>query len=286
MEEETSQNPSPEPPSLPSTPTPTPPTYATIVSAYYEIPSKYPKEFYYPNIQRFLQSIRTPMVFFCDASNVPLFLSWRGDLPCVFVSLSQSEFYAYKVYGYDFWAKQCEIDTEKYHTPELSALWFEKKVFVKRAIQLNPYRTDYFFWCDAGCVRSDAWSPLIRTFGQNIASMEPGKLYFQKIHSIDAPPGMTPLYEFPEYGIAGAIYGAHKDMWDWFIEAYCHMVWTYVQNNKCANMDQYIMASLAVLHPDKIVCIDKNTMPWICVCPDIWFFFLWHYSKLYTHHLE
>jgi hypothetical protein len=95
MEEETSQNPNPETLSPPSPPPPTPPpTYATIVSAYYEIPSKYPKEFYYPNIQRFLQSIHTPMVFFCDASNVPLFLSWRGDLPCVFVSLPQSEFYA------------------------------------------------------------------------------------------------------------------------------------------------------------------------------------------------
>lgn len=259
---------------------------ATIVSAYYDIPSKRPKDYYYQHIQRFLQSIQTPMVFFCDASNVPLFLSWRGDLPCVFVSLPQTNFHAYKLYGYDFWKRQCQIDPETYHTPELAALWYEKKIFVRQAINLNPYKTDYFLWCDAGCVRTEAWNPLIHTFGQNITMMEPGKLYFQKIHDLGAPPGMTPLYSFPEYAIAGAIYGGHKDMWDWFIEAYCHMIWTYVQNEKCVNMDQYIMASIAVLHSDKIVCIDKNTMPWICVCPDIWFFFLWHFSKLYTHHLE
>jgi hypothetical protein len=52
------------------------------------------------------------------------------------------------------------------HSPELYAIWYEKKEFVKRTIETNPFSSDKFIWCDAGCLRYPQWTPNVYNFGQ------------------------------------------------------------------------------------------------------------------------
>jgi hypothetical protein len=80
-----------------------------------------------------------------------------------------------RTYGFGFFRDQCAVDPEKYHTPVLAAVWYEKKEFVKRAIEMVRLnrREDVvdrvpFIWCDAGCVRTDAWLPKVRSFGTGL----------------------------------------------------------------------------------------------------------------------
>ena len=103
-----------------------------IVSAYYRIPSKQPHEFYIPHIKRFLSGIKNFIIFFTEPELVEEFSKIRGNLPIQFVT-------DHDIFGKrnrTFWEKQCQLDCEKYHTPELGAIWYNKKEFVLRTIEI------------------------------------------------------------------------------------------------------------------------------------------------------
>jgi hypothetical protein len=52
------------------------------------------------------------------------------------------------------WNKTFELEKmpEK-HSPQLYAVWAQKQDFVMRAMKLDPFRSNYFVWMDAGLVR-------------------------------------------------------------------------------------------------------------------------------------
>lgn len=271
----------------------------TIVSSYYKIPSKKNHEFYISPVKRFLGHIQTPIVFFTTEDLVEELQSYRSGLPITFVILPLDEFVAFQRYGKQFWINQCAMDVEKYHTPELCALWYEKRFFVKRAIEKNPFQSNYFIWCDAGCARKDDWIPYLKTFGQNTRTFSQTHLQFQQIYPMHTSFGTTIqtyaantkhqpvetkhpyplfLFMFPHMSIAGAIIGGTPDSWSWYYDAYDWMVFQYVHHKICVNMDQNIMHSLACNFPDKIECINFEIQPYALQCPDRWFFFLMHYS--------
>ena len=80
------------------------------------------------------------------------------------ISLEFDKLEAFQKYGKNFWISQKEKDFEEYHTHELYAIWYEKKEFVKKAIELNPFQTNKFVWCDAGICRNEDWKNSIKTF--------------------------------------------------------------------------------------------------------------------------
>jgi hypothetical protein len=56
----------------------------------------------------------------------------------------------------DYWNHCHNIDRENsYHSVELYMLWNEKTYFVKRAMEKNPFNSEWFFWSDIGCCRND-----------------------------------------------------------------------------------------------------------------------------------
>ena len=83
-----------------------------------------------------------------------------------------SDAMAFKRYGYKFWKDQVDLDqeyrdtekTEKTHTPELYAIWYEKKEFVLKAIELNPFNHSKFLWADAGGFRLPQWYSQLQNF--------------------------------------------------------------------------------------------------------------------------
>jgi hypothetical protein len=204
---------------------------AVIVSAYYRIPSKQPHEFYVPHIKRFLSGVKSFILFFTEPELVEEFSILRGDLPIQFVT----EFDIFKKRNRTFWEKQCEIDVEKYHTPELGAIWFNKKEFVLRATEIIGRDCPYI-WCDAGCVR---YEQDISEFGTRNA-IPPGKLLLQTFCEIPN----DKFFRFPFIGIAGAIMAGYPEAWKRMSILYDVMIDTYTEHGVCCNMDQYILASI------------------------------------------
>src|SRR3989338_7400124 len=124
----------------------------TVVSAYYQIPSKFQPEIYMNWIHNFIQ-IPCDLVFFSEGQNLEKIKSMTTRKNVIFIDLKFTDTYFQKAKYRIIWKKHKKMDHESYHTPELYSIWHEKTKFVLRAIKLNPFKSDKFLWVDAGCFR-------------------------------------------------------------------------------------------------------------------------------------
>jgi hypothetical protein len=244
-----------------------------IVSCYFDIPSKKSHEFYKPHLSRFLGLVESPIVFFTTPDLKNWIQSMRpSHLPIHFMLYdSIYEIDMFKKYGLDFWKGQCAIDPEKYHTPELGALWANKKDFVLRAIEDTKLDEPYI-WADAGSQRGDHWCVSLPTFGRNLKWVPRDKIIVQlmepKVPEKD-------FFRWPDIYVAGAIMAAYKDVWVKYKEEYEKTLDEYVRAGVCANMDQYVMASTLLRCPGLIQGVYDD-----CLHPiiDRWYSFLKYLS--------
>jgi hypothetical protein len=237
---------------------------STIVTAYYQIPSKASHETYLGWALNFLKNIENNIVFFTTEDLIDNFKTIRTQ-NIIYEVLPFSELEAVKKYGYDFWQKHKNIDPETYHTPELGMIWYEKKEFVLRAIEKNYFNTDVFIWCDAGCMRSNSLFPKINTFGKNLSIINKDKLNIQII----APVQNKAFYKHPDICMAGAIIVGNHKSWLDYKNRYDEMLVCYNNENVCAISDQYVTISIFNKYPDlfNIIYPQKQYI-------DVWFFLL------------
>ena len=234
-----------------------------IVSAYYKIPSKQPHSFYVPHLQRWFRSVRAPVIFFTSADVQAEIESWGYPLTHVrFIVLPFEELNAWSL-GREFWDRQKVRDPERYHTPELGAVWYEKKEFVRRAMDLVP-EASIFIWCDAGCIRNERSAAAARDFGTRHRIVD-DLLHIQ--YSFPAP--TQSRYRFPYRCIAGALMAGTRVAWRLHTKYYDAILKQYDQDEVPAIMDQYIIKSCIDAHPEAYA---HDTPP---PGTDPWFFFLW-----------
>lgn len=238
-----------------------------VVSAYYKIPSKASHDVYREYLMRFFRAIRCPLLFFTSADLVE---ELRAMAPpsCAlqFRIVGPSDWKAWSVRGgRGFWDRQTARDPEAYHTPELAALWYEKKEFVKRAMEMPELAVyDVFVWCDAGCVRDDASEEALRSFGLRNAPLHDDRLHLQQIES----PKPKAFYAFPDKRIAGAIFAGNRTAWTSYSPFYDVVLQQYDEAGVCANSDQYVIARCVDLEPERFALWPVSS------ALDRWFFFL------------
>jgi hypothetical protein len=80
------------------------------------------------------------------------------------IGLPLSSLSAFKKLSYKVWLTTKGLDKETEHTPELYALWYEKKEFVLKAIEANPFSSEKFIWCDAGIGRIPELTASVQKF--------------------------------------------------------------------------------------------------------------------------
>jgi hypothetical protein len=240
-----------------------------IVSAYFKIPSKQPHEFYMKHMHRWFRAVSAPVIFFTSADvKAELDGYGYGAKPNVrIVAMDFADLTAWSRWGRAFWERQKERDSEKYHTPELAAIWYEKKEFVRRAMELDT-AASVFVWCDAGCVRDQASETAMRLFGTRTQgiSLDDGRLHLQHIRN----QAKKEFYRFPEYRYAGAIIAGNRIAWARHYDVFDRVVRDYDDAGISANSDQYVMQRCADLVPE----IYSEHFPPKEKTVDVWFFFL------------
>ena len=252
---------------------------ATVVSAFFDIPSKRPTSEYLLFIQRFMK-FHANIVFFTTRELLPIFQSYRNER-IVYIVMTLDELEGIRKYGIDTWTHWSITDTQEvhYNRPYLGAVWHDKKDFVLKAIHINPFNTDAFIWCDAGCLRTDDWFPMIDTFGQNTSVIPKDKVILQYIG--DTPNNHSTSIQYFTYppfcGVAGAIIAGYKDAWRQYSRCYDEVVMSYIKTGHNPFVDQHIMTSTAFLHPEtvQLICPQQCERPYL----DVWFFFLSYLSK-------
>ena len=183
----------------------------TITTAYYPFPSKHSSSSYHQWLSNLLSLNPTPIVIYTTAAYYPQMAAIRYrelfvDCGAAHFTLdtantlhnvacrlqpnrSLSHFPTHFNLAYSspldlpitalyspYWEQQLAIDPERAkHTPTLYATWAAKAYLVNQTATLNPFRSRYFAWLDAGQLRSSEkpWKravdgqKLAMTFGES-----------------------------------------------------------------------------------------------------------------------
>ena len=250
-----------------------------MVSAYYEMKSKYTKDDYKKWIRLFLQTIRAPIVFFTEAHLVPFIQECREDRPIRILVYPREDWLSTKRFPPSVWETLHTRDSEKnIHSPELYKVWYEKNEFVRRAIELNPFGHTDFVWTDAGILRSEGLAALVSDFP--VASRIP----IDRILVLNIMPFVERDNRSVEIDgqkfigggegkprIGGGVLAASATIWTTYIEKYHSLIERFSKTTLFWGKDQTIMKT--------IYLENKNLFSFIQVhpsAPEPWF-----YSLLY-----
>jgi hypothetical protein len=254
----------------------------TIVTCYFKIKSKFPSEQYYEWMKNFFK-IPMNLIVFTDEESFDYINTCRNDSKITIITDKITNLVMYKHIDY---LKLCnEIDYEKIHTPELYLLWLEKPYFIKKAIELNPYNSEWFLWVDIGVCRNQNTIHKYMTFpNQNeIMKYDINKIIYSQIKNFKQEDeliddkGIPVMFYYKNLGniqqlirIQGGFWGIHIDMIDTFLKIYEETYNTFICNNIFIGKDQYLMYTMYLKYKHLFQIVDARDV----VAEDVWFSFL------------
>ena len=247
----------------------------TVVTAYYPIRSKFSMDRYMEWASTFLR-MKSPIVLFTEERMVESIRQRRGNLPIYIITIPFHELDTWKLYQSQ-WIEHSQMDPEQHiHSPELYAIWAQKAFFVERAIQTNPFQTDFFFWCDIGAFRdSNVSSAILESFPMT-NYLEPERILFQSVGNVvptdwvprrDRIRGEVISSSWNEIRLVGGLWGGGINACIRWKNAYQRMLEAYFQAGRFAGKDQQVMLSTYLDNPSlaKVVYCTKQHI-------DEWFF--------------
>ena len=258
----------------------------TVVTAYYEIKSKFHTDQYWEWINNFC-TIPCNLIIFTTENLIEKFNDLRKDFSNTkIISLPFEELYHYKFKN--IYEEHLAIDFHKnIHSSDLYIIWAEKVKFVMRAIELNPFNTNKFIWCDIGVVRHPEYLPIYRSFPQT-EKIENGKMTFLMLrdflfHERVASPitkggdGISgQIYSPGMVRLGGGIQGGDIDSWKEYNKLWDSTLQRYFAANRFAGQDQCIMGTIYLEHSDLFHIVNA---PYINGDLE-WFYLLFHWSLI------
>jgi len=258
----------------------------TVVTAYYPVPSKHDHSDYRTWISRFLPTVTTPMVIFTDAETAPMLQRLRGSHPTeVIVQPFETLRFASPRF-LKYWERDYERDHERHiHTPYVYVIWDEKTAFVERAMKLDPFKTEFFTWCDIGMMREPAGHEIYARWPspESLAPLDRDRVYmlavepFQPSDMHILPNGLPAQFREKNRIGAGVILGSKRALEQW-ISAYYNMVDAFIAADYFAGKEQSIMNTIAIKHPHLVHLIQPMPYTLNGQPGDRWFYMLWHFK--------
>lgn len=235
----------------------------TIVTCYYRFPSKHSYEEYDAWMHNFLTHVHSNIVIFCDEDWVEHLAHLRQGFEdkTRIIVYKWNEMRCATKDMLTYWHKDWERDTERaYHNPLLYTLWNEKTEMVRQTIDMNPFKSEFFCWCDIGCFRDsgdmhryvNGWpSPSF------LASACKDKIYLLNIEPFVGDDlqiqsnGLTRTFE-GKNRIGGTIFFGHRVAWNTWHTKYYDTLRRYTECDYFAGKDQNIMATMVALYPSLV----------------------------------
>jgi hypothetical protein len=123
----------------------------TCVSGFWKVNNKHGSK-YATWFQHSLK-INCPYVFFGDKETIEIIKHYRKELPTFYIECKIEDFFTYKYKN--------RMITHPDHCPsvELNLIWNEKLFLIKKALEINPFHSDFFCWVDAGLCTYRETSP-------------------------------------------------------------------------------------------------------------------------------
>jgi hypothetical protein len=134
----------------------------TCVSCYYTVKNKFNDSSYNEWFKNTLD-INCPYVFFSTKSGIEYIKPFRKDHPTYYIECEIEDFNTFKY--------KDRMKPDDIHCPsvELNLIWNEKIFMIKKAYELNPFKTEWFKWIDAGlCIYRNIPPPQVPFPNSNI----------------------------------------------------------------------------------------------------------------------
>ena len=246
----------------------------TFVTCYYNIDSKRGHEQYIDWMSNLLKNINIPLIVYCDSSSKKLIeniinLNKNKCIKVIVVEINDFFVNQYeKQFEYSY-----SIDIEKNrHSIDLYKVWNEKLNFMTKAIEINPFNSDYFYWIDIGCFRKKCTGLNYNNF-QNWPNIKIFNEYSNKIilfqthnfHNKDKildKDGLTNSNLWHTGGgrlVAGFFGGKKKNML-LFSKLYYNMFLRWCNHKRFVGKENYIMTNVYLQNKDLFhLFTKKNT---------------------------
>jgi hypothetical protein len=242
--------------------------HATVVTCYYPTRCRRPSQTYMDWAREFMK-ISAPVVLFTTKELAVIFESYRSDRPIRIISRPLEELITWTRYEREWRTAHGRDPEKRIHSVELFAVWACKPFFVCEAIEINPYASKKFLWCDIGAFR-EPMPPYIRN-NFPLASRLPDddRLLIQAINPItsgdmqvraDGIPG-----DFLKLDrIVGGFWGGTAQACRRWLAAYEDMLIRYCSSGRFSGKEQSVMASALLANPDIAHVLTCNSPgdPW------------------------
>jgi hypothetical protein len=247
---------------------------ATIVSCYYNLKQSKHKPLEYDSwIKNLLLNLKANIVIFTSSADKPYIediLKCNAALRYTIIIKELTDLEIYKNYP-DIWDFQELIDPNQKcgRGKGCYMIWNSKIHFMKEAMSINPYNSEYFIWNDIGNVRNNNIVHLLDTYPEK-TKISRDKLDIVLLKSF------YQIQDFycNEVHFSGSMFGGHKDTILKMNELFYKSFDDYVKNNKFIGCDQQIIASIFV----KNVGLFNPIFPIDCKV-DPWFYLYQYYSS-------
>lgn len=249
----------------------------TLVTAFYPIRSKFPPKQYMEWAKNYM-TLHSPIVLFTEEHLAPVFQAMRpSHLPLHIVVLPFQELETWSGDYPEKWREQHALNPEGHiqgqvnghitqQTAELYAVWAHKPAFVEQAIRLNPFSTEFFFWCDIGAFRSPPCPQVQERFPESKGLMRT-RLLLQSIAPVaphekerqaDGLRGLpiTPAWKEPR--LVGGLWGGGKEACLAWKQACDTMRHRFFHAGRYTGNDQAVMLSALLEDPNLALVVKPH----------------------------
>jgi hypothetical protein len=256
----------------------------TIVTGYFIMPSKNSPEVYKEWMKNFL-SLDECMVIFTDKYTYNYIKNLRDPSNTHIIVTSIEKFEVYKYLNY--WEYCKKIDREQHlHSKELYMIWNEKSFFLDRAIKINIFNSDYFFWMDIGSIRNSKMLTDLTKF--SCEGIPKNKTILSKISNYILNPKLNNVGISEDLQnnnlnschvinyIQGGFFGGHTTALKEWIKLYKEELKLFVSTGTFGGKDQYIMNNMSLKFQARIHILKPKVYTNFCT----WWSFLVRMNNL------
>jgi len=257
----------------------------TIVTAFIKLKKNKYNSDYKEWISNLLLNLNKNIIIFTSIEYYELIKSLREKYEdkTLIIIIKIEEFYMYKYKNYLI--KDLERDHEKNsHNIELYMIWNEKLKFIEKGINLNPFKTKYFAWCDIGYVRNKLYIDLYMKNFPNIEKIKEDKIYMLNIdynfNEEDFINSYSNKYRYISNIIGGGfIIGNIENLRKMINIYYNEIIPYYINNNLFIGKDQTLYVTLYLNNSSLIKLIKGNNDNYTIPYSELkWFYFLKYLS--------
>jgi Bacterial protein of unknown function (HtrL_YibB) len=226
----------------------------TIVTAYFDVPSKHSSENYNKWMKNML-SLQDPMVIFLSPSLIPKIKALREHAlnRTIIIPMEAADVPIAKKYNTSFWQWQLDIDKEKkiHRGYQVFFIWLSKSWWVTQAIRHNFFDSQVFVWSDMGCFRHQEYNG--RQMVQHMETIPRRSMLFLAHHPTLPPPSRiwNNKYDQPQHHYtSGSMIAAYADTFLKFHDFFLETIQEFLDRDMFIGEDQVVLQSTCLLHPD------------------------------------